>query len=41
MLDALHVTKLGTDAVDQVRRRVQQTIHSHAAARATSCTGSG
>lgn len=29
MLDAFHVTKLGTDAVDQVRRRVQQTIHGH------------
>ncbi|GAB6986108.1 ISL3 family transposase [Nocardioides pyridinolyticus] len=29
VLDAFHVTKLGTDAVDQVRRRVQQTIHGH------------
>lgn len=29
VLDAFHVTKLGTDAVDQVRRRVQQEIHGH------------
>lgn len=29
VLDAFHVTKLGTDAVDEVRRRVQQTIHGH------------
>lgn len=29
VLDAFHVTKLGTDAVDHVRRRVQQTIHGH------------
>ncbi len=29
VLDAFHVTKLGTDAVDQVRRRVQQSIHGH------------
>ena len=29
VLDAFHVVKLGTDAVDQVRRRVQQTIHGH------------
>src|SRR3954470_4963007 len=29
VLDAFYVVKLGTDAVDQVRRRVQQTIHGH------------
>ena len=29
VLDAFHVVKLGTDAVDQVRRRVQQQIHGH------------
>jgi transposase len=29
VLDAFHVIKLGTDSVDQVRRRVQQTIHGH------------
>jgi transposase len=29
VLDAFHVVKLGTDAVDLVRRRVQQTIHGH------------
>ncbi|HVX54863.1 MAG TPA: ISL3 family transposase [Nocardioides sp.] len=29
VLDAFHVTKLGADAVDGVRRRVQQTIHGH------------
>lgn len=29
MLDAFHVVKLGTAAVDEVRRRVQQDIHGH------------
>ena len=29
VLDAFHVVKLGTAAVDQVRRRVQQDIHGH------------
>ncbi len=29
VLDAFHVIKLGTDAVDQCRRRVQQDIHGH------------
>jgi transposase len=29
VLDAFHVVKLGTDAVDQTRRRVQQEIHGH------------
>lgn len=29
VLDAFHVTKLGTQAVDEVRRRVQQEIHGH------------
>lgn len=29
VLDAFHVVKLGTTAVDQVRRRVQQDIHGH------------
>jgi transposase len=29
VLDAFHVVKLGTDAVDEVRRRVQQQIHGH------------
>ncbi len=29
MLDAFHVVKLGTHAVDEVRRRVQQAIHGH------------
>ena len=29
VLDAFHVVKLGTDAVDQVRRRVQKQIHGH------------
>src|SRR6266508_2503937 len=29
VLDAFHVVKLGTDAVDQVRRRVQQELHGH------------
>lgn len=29
MLDAFHVVKLGTAAVDEVRRRLQQEIHGH------------
>lgn len=29
VLDAFHVIKLGTQAVDEVRRRVQQQIHGH------------
>lgn len=29
VLDGFHVIKLGTDAVDQCRRRVQQDIHGH------------
>jgi transposase len=29
VLDAFHVVKLGTQAVDEVRRRVQQDIHGH------------
>ncbi len=29
MLDAFHIVKLGTAAVDEVRRRVQQEIHGH------------
>jgi len=29
VLDAFHVIKLGTDAVDRCRRRVQQDIHGH------------
>jgi transposase len=29
VLDAFHVVKLGTQAVDDVRRRVQQEIHGH------------
>ena len=29
VLDAFHVVKLGTTAVDEVRRRVQQAIHGH------------
>ena len=29
VLDAFHVVKLGTAAVDEVRRRVQQEIHGH------------
>ncbi len=29
VLDAFHVVKLGTHAVDEVRRRVQQEIHGH------------
>ena len=29
VLDAFHVVKLGTEAVDEVRRRVQQAIHGH------------
>lgn len=29
VLDAFHVVKLGTDAVDRCRRRVQQEIHGH------------
>jgi transposase len=29
VLDAFHVVKLGTAAVDEVRRRVQQDIHDH------------
>jgi transposase len=29
VLDAFHVVKLGTAAVDEVRRRVQQQIHGH------------
>ena len=29
MLDAFHVVRLGTAAVDGVRRRVQQDIHGH------------
>lgn len=29
VLDAFHVVKLGTAAVDEVRRRVQQAIHGH------------
>jgi transposase len=40
VLDAFHVVKLGTAAVDEVRRRLQQQIQATAAARATRCTGS-
>ncbi len=29
VLDAFHVVKLGTQAVDEVRRRVQQQVHGH------------
>ncbi len=29
VLDAFHVVKLGTAAVDEVRRRVQQEVHGH------------
>jgi transposase len=29
VLDAFHVVKLGTDAVDRCRRRIQQEIHGH------------
>ena len=29
VLDAFHIVKLGTAAVDEVRRRVQQEIHGH------------
>lgn len=29
VLDAVHIVKLGTAAVDEVRRRVQQDIHGH------------
>ena len=29
VLDAFHIVKLGTDAVDRCRRRVQQEIHGH------------
>jgi transposase len=40
VLDAFHVVKLGTAAVDEVRRRVQQQIHATAATRATRSTAS-
>lgn len=40
VLDAFHVVKLGGQVVDQVRRRVQQTIHD-GAARTTRSTGYG
>ena len=40
MLDAFHVVKLGTQVVDQVRRRVQQDIRATAAAGTTRSTGS-
>ncbi len=29
VLDAFHIVKLGTDALDQCRRRLQQDIHGH------------
>src|SRR5262245_25610784 len=29
VLDAFHLVKLGTQAVDEIRRRVQQQIHDH------------
>jgi transposase len=29
VLDAFHIVKLGTAALDEVRRRVQQTVHGH------------
>ena len=29
VLDAFHIVKLGTAALDEVRRRVQQHIHGH------------
>ena len=29
MLDAFHVVKLATQAVDEVRRRIQQDTHGH------------
>jgi transposase len=29
VLDAFHVVKLGSQAVDEVRRRVQQALHGH------------
>ena len=41
VLDAFHVVKLGSQAVDEVRRRVQQDTTATAAARTTRSTGSG
>jgi transposase len=41
VLDAFHVCKLGTEAVDEVRRRMQQARWGTVVARATRCTGSG
>jgi transposase len=40
VLDAFHVVKLGTAAVDEVRRRLQQDIHGTAGAKATRSTAS-
>ncbi|WP_369692755.1 transposase [Georgenia sp. 311] len=40
VLDAFHVVKLGTQAVDEVRRRVQEETLATAGARATRSTGS-
>lgn len=41
VLDAFHVVKLGTAAVDEVRRRVQQEIHGHRGRKNNPLTGSG
>lgn len=41
VLDAFHVVKLGTTALDQVRRRVQQDTLVTVAAPVTGCSGSG
>ena len=40
VLDAFHVVKLGTQAVDEVRRRVQQTTLEHRDNEATRSIGS-
>ncbi|MGW5237744.1 transposase [Monashia sp. NPDC004114] len=41
VLDAFHVVKLGTQVVDETRRRVQQETCSGAATRTTRSTRSG
>ena len=40
VLDAFHIVKLGGQAVDEVRRRVQQDHHGHRGRKATRSTGS-
>jgi transposase len=39
--DAFHIVKLGTAAVDDVRRRVQQDVHGHRGRKGDPSTGSG